>query len=69
MDTLVILGKRLRELRTENNYTQIQVASKLGVSREAYSYYENGKKQPSINSLTILADLYKTSIDYLVGRY
>lgn len=69
MDILEVLGNRLRELRISNELTQTEIAEKLNITQSAYSYYEKGVKQPSIYSLVILADLYHTSIDYLVGRY
>ena len=66
---MVTMAERLKELRIKNNLTQAQVAEKLNISRPAYTYYETGKKQPSIETLKALADLYTTSVDYLIGRY
>ena len=64
-----ILSKRLIELRKKENLTQQKVADKINVSRSSYSQYELGLKQPTIDTLKLLADLYHCSIDYLVGRY
>lgn len=60
--------KRLKELRLKNNMTQNDVADYLGVSRVAYLYYENENRQPSIETLKRLTDLYGVSIDYLLGN-
>jgi transcriptional regulator with XRE-family HTH domain len=69
MVLMVTLPERLRELRKSNNLTQAQVAEILHISRPAYTQYETGNKQPSIETLVKLADLFKTSVDYLIGRY
>lgn len=62
------LGNRLRYLRCRNNLRQNDLASYLGISRPAYSYYESGKRQPSPENLVKLADYYRVSIDWLCGR-
>lgn len=64
-----ILCIRLLELRKQHGLSQQQVADKINVSRSSYSQYELGIKQPTIQTLKLIADLYKCSIDYLVGRY
>lgn len=69
MDTREMLASRMKKLRRENQMTQQEVADKINTSRSSYSQYELGTKQPSIETLTKLAELYQTSIDYLVGRY
>lgn len=63
------ITEQIKTLRKQNGYTQQQVADKVNVSRSAYSQYEMGLKQPTIDTLYQLAELYKCSIDYLVGRY
>lgn len=66
---MVTLASRLKELRLSNNLTQEQIAQKLNITRNAYTLYETGKNNPTIETLKKLADIYKTSIDYIVGRY
>lgn len=58
---------RLKEFRKINKLTQEDVAKTLNVSRATYNGYELGKYEPNIESLCILAKLYNTSIDELVG--
>lgn len=58
---------RLRDLREDNDYTQSFVAEYLSVKQNTYSQYENGQRQIPIFALIKLADLYNTSIDYIVG--
>ena len=59
---------RLRDLREDNDYKQIQIAKLLNIKQNTYSQYETGKREIPLALLWKLADLYKTSIDYLVGR-
>lgn len=62
------MHKRIRDLRENNNYRQIDVAEKLNMSQQQYQKYESGIVTPSINILLSIADLYDVSIDYLLGR-
>lgn len=59
---------RLKPLRLAAGQTQTEVARLLGVSREAYSMYEAGKRQPGLEALDILAAHFGVSVDYLIGR-
>jgi transcriptional regulator with XRE-family HTH domain len=59
---------RLRKLREENGWYQKDVASKLGITVSAYGYYEQGKREASYETLTKLAEIFDTSVDYLLGR-
>ena len=59
----------LKELRIESKKTQTQVAKELNITQRAYSYYETGKNEPSIDLLIDIANYYKIPIDILVGRY
>ncbi len=63
-----ILTKRLIELREENNFTQMQVASKLDITYQSYQAYERGIAVPSLQNFIKLAYLYDVSLDYLIGR-
>lgn len=64
---MVNLGERLRELRTEKELSQAQVAKRMGVSPAIISSYENSVKQPSLENLVKIAYLYNVSTDYLLG--
>jgi len=59
----------LTALRKEQRLSQQTVATKLGISQQAYGHYETGKREPTIDNLIVLADLFKVPIDLLVGRY
>lgn len=62
------ISLRLKELRQSAGATQTELARLLGVSREAYSMYEAGKRQPGLAVLDTLAAHYRVTVDYLVGR-
>jgi len=63
------LSKNLRYKRVNLKLTQEDVAKKLDISRTTYAGYEKGYHEPDIETLIKIADLFETSIDYLVGRY
>lgn len=60
--------KRLRDLREDHDLTQTKVATYLGMSQTGYSKYETGENDIPTDVLIKLADLYNTSVDYLLGR-
>ena len=56
----------LREIRKQKGLSQLKVAMDLSISREALSFYENGKRSPDVQMLLILSDYFDVSIDYLI---
>ena len=60
--------KRIRELREDHDLTQREVAEMLGMSQTGHSKYETGTNDIPTAVLIKLADFYKTSVDYLLGR-
>ena len=56
----------LKKIRKKKGFSQLKVAMDLSISREALSYYENGKRSPDIQMLLILSDYFDVSIDYLI---
>lgn len=59
---------KLKELRTEKNFTQSKIAEMLHISQQTYSDYEKGRTNPDIVTLISIADILDTTIDYLLGR-
>lgn len=59
----------LIEERKKRGLTQAEVAKILNIGRVAYTLYETGKNVPTTDNILKLADLYKVSTDYLLGRY
>ncbi len=62
------LGSRLTALHKEKGLTQEQLAEKLGVTNQSVSKWENDINAPDISILIMLADLYDTTVDSLLGR-
>lgn len=57
----------LKKLRKEENLNQLKVATDLNISRESLSYYENGKRNPDIQTLKMLSEYFNKSIDYIIN--
>ena len=62
-----MLGQILKILRTESGKTQQQIAEYLGISRAAYSHFENERNEPDKETLIKLATYFGVSTDYLLG--
>lgn len=58
---------RLQELRKQNNLKQKDIAEKLGITESAYGFYEQGRREPSFDTLSQLAEIFKVTVDYLVN--
>ena len=58
----------IKDIRVRKGLTQAEVASALGVSSVVYSRYETGSRQPSIDMLVQMADIFGVTVDYLLGR-
>lgn len=59
---------RLKDLREDHDYTQQQVAEKIGITQRKYSYIETGVQQLTAEVLVALARFYEVSVDYLLGE-
>lgn len=62
------LAERLTLLRKENGISQLELAEKQGVSRQAVSRWETGASIPSTEKLISLSKLYNVSMAYLIGE-
>lgn len=58
---------RLKQLRVESNMTQAELGKLLSYVSSTVSNYESGKNEPSIKDLKKIANVFKTSLDNLVG--
>lgn len=58
--------RRIAELRKERNLSQSELAEKLHISQQAICKYELGMSEPDIYTLKGMADIFHTSVDYLV---
>ncbi len=59
--------QRIRDLREDRDMKQREVAEYLRCSQQVYSNYELGQRDIPTDVLIRLAELYKVSVDYLLG--
>lgn len=62
------LPERLKRLRQSMHLSQEQLARLLGVDRSTISSYESDVRQPPLDTLSRIADVFGVSTDYLLGR-
>ena len=62
------IGKAIKEKRLENKLSQQELASEIGVTHAAISFWENNINVPNVLDCWKIADVLKISIDELVGR-
>lgn len=60
------LAEKLKKARENAGFSQMDIAEKLNISRQAISKWENGWTSPDIDNLIILSDLYHISLDELL---
>lgn len=65
---VMIMKLRIKDLREDNDLTQKEIAKILMCDQSLYSKYERGEREIPLNLLIVLADYYKTNLDYLVYR-
>jgi transcriptional regulator with XRE-family HTH domain len=68
-----VFSKRLKYIREkkkekDSRFTQGYVANLIGVARPTFTAYENGTKQPPMETINKIADIFDVSVDYLLGR-
>lgn len=59
---------RIKDLRTDKDLLQKDIADVLGISQTVYSRYERGFQTIPVEHLIVLAEYYNTSTDYILGR-
>ena len=65
----VELGKRLENLRESKGWNKTYVSKKIGLkTMQTYANYEYGSREPDLETLKELAELYGVSVDYLLGK-
>lgn len=57
----------IRKLRLKNDLTQLELAELLNVSKNAVSSWENGRSQPLLDKVTVMAELFKVRIEDVLG--
>ena len=64
----MLIGKRIKDLRIEKNMSQQELGDLIGVTKVSICGYENGTRTPSLETFSLLADIFFTSTDFLLGR-
>lgn len=62
----MMIGDRIKQLRTEAKMTQPELASRLSITRSTIAAYENNTRQPSFQVLIRLAEIFHVTTDYLL---
>jgi transcriptional regulator with XRE-family HTH domain len=63
-----IVLTRLGELRKSRKWSMQETADRLGIAKSTYAGYESGYREPSLQALSQLADLFDTTVDYILKR-
>lgn len=61
------LSEKLKELRTDHDYTQEDLGKYLNISRQGYAHYENGGRTPDYQMLIKISKFYDVSLDYILS--
>ena len=61
-----MLGEQIRDLRTAKNLSQVQLAERLGVTKQTVSNWENNNILPSVDMLKHIANYFHCNTDYLL---
>ncbi|NLM19687.1 MAG: helix-turn-helix transcriptional regulator [Clostridiaceae bacterium] len=61
-------SNNLKQLRKQNNLTQLMLAKELGISRSLVSHYENAERIPSLAVAKKISSYFKVSLDTLIGN-
>jgi len=67
-DIRIRFGRRLRKLRTQRRWTQVQMAEKLGLDRSYVADVERGKRNISLVNLEIIARGFGLSLSRLLTK-
>ncbi len=62
-----MLSENIKKLRMANGLSQVELAKKLGVTKQCVSNWENDNVMPSIDMLVKIANLFKVSTDHILG--
>ena len=61
-------NEHLKHQREQYGCTQKQMSELIGIATRSYQRYESGEREPNIETLILIADFFKISLDDLVGR-
>lgn len=61
-----VFGKRLKELRIEKGLSQQKLGEHLGFCNQTISFWENGSREPDLDTLLIIAHYFEVSLEDLL---
>ncbi len=61
-------AERLRELRIQRGFSQVELAKKLGLSNSTISMYERGEREPDFDTLDLIGDFFNVDVNFLLGK-
>lgn len=64
---MMYYAQKIRELRTDHDLSQMQIALILGTTKNQVGKYERGEQEMPIKHLLTLCEYYKVSADYVLG--
>ena len=64
----MVVYRRVRDLREDHDKTQSEIAKILHMQLTVYQRYERGERELPLWAAIRLADYYRVTLDYLVGR-
>ena len=59
---------RIKQLREENKWTQLELSKKMNCAMSSIAMYENETRKPSMEVLLKLSEIFNCSLDYLLGK-
>ena len=62
----MILGEKLKALRTAKKMSQKELAERTGIAKSVISFYESGDRFPSYDVLIKIARIFNVTTDYLL---
>ena len=63
----ILFAERLKELRKEENLTQVDLAKATGLSQSAITAWEVGTNSPTATAIVLLAEYFDVTTDYILG--
>lgn len=61
-------NERFKYLRSQKKLSQQELADLLGISKSSVNMYERGEREPSLETLELIADFFNVDMDYLLGK-
>ena len=59
---------RIKQLREENDWTQLEISQKMNCAMSSIAMYEKGDRKPSLEVLVKLSEIFNCSIDYILCK-